>query len=168
MDKVGKDLIIEYLRKSYFSVDGLWFVMMEDEHSFQKALELDEKVWRVLPKIQARLVKKALNLSETSLKTLIELLKVKLEAEGYDYEISLPSPHLFTLKINSCPWLNILYEANRQNLAPEISKHICQEEFKVWAAEVDTHINIDFKEKLCLDPKKSCSVSFSLSKSRSV
>jgi hypothetical protein len=159
-----KDLIIEYLRKSYFSVDGLWFVLLEEEYSFQKALELDKKVWKILPKIQARLVKKALNVAGASLMVLSELLKVKLEAEGYNYQISFPTQHHFELKIDSCPWLNVLYEANRQSLAPEISKHICQEEFKVWAAEADARIAIDFSKKLCLDPKTPCLFIFTMGK----
>lgn len=158
---MDKDLIIEYLRKSYFSVDGLWFVLLEEEDSFHKALELDEKVWKILPKIQARLVKKALKLTGLPLKILSEYLKVKLESEGYNYGISFSSQHRFMLKVNSCPWLNILREANRQNLAQKISKHICQEEFKVWAIEVDTNIKIDFKEKMCANFETPCSFIFS-------
>lgn len=44
----------EYFRRSYRAVDGLWFMMIEKKHGFDEALELDEAVWRVLPKIQAR------------------------------------------------------------------------------------------------------------------
>ena len=47
-------VLVEYLRRSYFAVDGLWFMMLEDELSFEKALEMDVKVWGVVPKIQAR------------------------------------------------------------------------------------------------------------------
>ena len=34
----------EYFKRSFFAVDGLWFMMLEDETSFKKALEIDEKV----------------------------------------------------------------------------------------------------------------------------
>ena len=41
---------LEYFKKSYFAVDGLWFLIVEEENSFEYALELDKKVWKVLAK----------------------------------------------------------------------------------------------------------------------
>ena len=46
--------LVEYLRRAYHAVDGLWFMIVEEAHDFDHALELDERVWAVLAKIQAR------------------------------------------------------------------------------------------------------------------
>ena len=44
----------DYLHKSYAAVDGLWFMKVEEAEGFDKALDIDEKVWQVMPKIQAK------------------------------------------------------------------------------------------------------------------
>ena len=48
---------IRYLKRSYSAVDGLWFMKVEDSFDFDKALEIDNQVWKVVPKIQARFLK---------------------------------------------------------------------------------------------------------------
>ncbi|MGD9519267.1 MAG: DUF6125 family protein, partial [Armatimonadota bacterium] len=40
--------------RAYQAVDGLWFMMVEQADGFPKALQLDEQVWQVLAKIEAR------------------------------------------------------------------------------------------------------------------
>jgi len=57
---VDERVITEYLRRSYSAVDGLWFMMVEKEFSFDDALKIDESVWGVLPKIQSRKAKELL------------------------------------------------------------------------------------------------------------
>jgi hypothetical protein len=52
-----KDDAFEYMRNCFVKVDGLWFVKLEEELGFGKALEYDKKVWEILPKIQARFLK---------------------------------------------------------------------------------------------------------------
>jgi hypothetical protein len=49
--------IVEYLQKNFTTADGLWFVKIEEILGFERALEIDKEVWKVLPKIQARFIK---------------------------------------------------------------------------------------------------------------
>ncbi len=42
----------EYFHRSFTAVDGLWFMKVEEKHGFDAALEIDNEVWKVLPKIQ--------------------------------------------------------------------------------------------------------------------
>jgi len=53
---------LEYFRLSYTAVDGLWFMKVEERMGFEQALQIDEAVWAVLPKIQARALKAMMNL----------------------------------------------------------------------------------------------------------
>ena len=55
--------IEDYLYRSYTRADGLWFVLTEEKYGFDAALALNEAVWKVLPKIQARLLQEHLNLA---------------------------------------------------------------------------------------------------------
>ena len=71
----------EYFRRSYTAVDGLWFMMVEEKYGFETALELDEFVWKVLPKIQARTIKAMMNLP-TGLKGLQEAVAARLSSGG--------------------------------------------------------------------------------------
>ena len=53
----------EYYHRCYKAVDGLWFVKTEERFDFTTALDLDNKVWQVMPRIQARFLKNKLNQS---------------------------------------------------------------------------------------------------------
>jgi len=54
--------IADFLRRSYFVVDGLWFIMAEQERGFDEAMDLDEAVWGVMSKVQARRAKEVLRI----------------------------------------------------------------------------------------------------------
>jgi hypothetical protein len=142
-------IITEYLRRSYFAVDGLWFMMIEKQFSFDKALELDAEVWSILPKIQARKVKELLSLEGKGLSDFTQAIKVKLEAEEYDYEIEIEGDDHIQIKMRSCPWFEILKKAKRENLASKISDTICLTEFGVWLKEFDLNMNISTPARFC-------------------
>jgi hypothetical protein len=76
----------EYLHRSYTRVDGLWFVLMEERYGFEAALAVDEAVWRVLPKIQARLLREQLKLG-IGLCELAVGLRAKLTLDRYQFAI---------------------------------------------------------------------------------
>ena len=144
-----KDILIEYFKRSYFALDGLWFTMLEEEFSFDKALEIDEKVWRILPKIQARKVKDLLGLKGIGLADFRRAIKVKLEAEGYEYQENELGSHHIQIIIHSCPWYNILKKTNREHLEPQIADAICSLEFQVWLKEFGEGLNFRFEPRHC-------------------
>jgi hypothetical protein len=72
----------EYFRRSYTAVDGLWFMKVEESLGFDEALRLDEAVWKVLPKIQARALKGMMHL-EGGLEGLAQALSARLALEGF-------------------------------------------------------------------------------------
>ncbi len=147
----NQKIISEYLRRSYFSVDGLWFMMVEKESSFEKALKLDEDVWRVLPKIQARKVKELLELEGNGLKDFIQAIKVKFDAEEYEYEIKEQRDSLIQISINKCPWYEILKKANREHLSAKIAESICFLELKVWVNEFGSDLTFEPVKGRCIN-----------------
>ena len=60
--------IADFLRRSYFVVDGLWFVKTEEKRGFDEAMQLDEAVWEIMSKVQARKAKSLLAIKNGSLR----------------------------------------------------------------------------------------------------
>ena len=142
-------MINKYLKRSYFALDGLWFMMIEDQFSFDKALEIDENVWRVLPKIQAREMKKLLGLEGVGLADFMKAISVKLQAEEYDYEKKEPGTGCVQITIRECPWYNILKRAKREHLAPQIADVICLLEFRTWLDEFGAGLDFRMESQIC-------------------
>jgi len=123
----------EYFRRSYTAVDGLWFMKVEESLGFDEALRLDEAVWKVLPKIQARTLKGMMHL-QGGLADLEQALSARLALEGFDYEMQ-PRIEGFAVIVKRCPWHDIMVKSGRKNLSNPVSELICKVENSVWASE---------------------------------
>ena len=151
-----------FFQKSYTSVDGLWFVKMEEKHGFNSALDVDDEVWRVMPKIQARELKKMTGLDK-GLDALFECLSTKFSLEGYDYEAKKRSDGSgFTILIRKCPWYDIMVKSGRESLAPKVGPRICWSEYNVWAREFGEDIQYELLENIC-SKANQCVMNFSVS-----
>ena len=145
MKKINKKSInTQYFKRSYFALDGLWFAMVEKNFSLGEALKIDEEVWKVLPKIQAREVKKLLNLKKNTFSNFLDVLKIKLEAEGYCYQERIIDKDL-SLLIKKCPWYEIIKKSQREYLLPN---NICRIDFQTWVEEF--HLSLKVKISPCI------------------
>ncbi len=124
--------------------------MIEEEFTFDKALEIDEKVWRILPKIQARKAKELLRLGGNGLADFLQAIKVKFEAESYCYEVNMHDNSLVQITIHRCPWYDILKKAKREHLAGKIADSICSLEFQVWLSEFGDDLRFNPGPRLCM------------------
>lgn len=147
----SQKIICEYFKRSYFAVDGLWFMMVEKEFSFDVALKLDEDVWRILPKIQARKVKELLKLNGKGLEDFLKAIKVKFDAEEYEYGIRKQEENQIQISINKCPWFEILKKANREHLSAKIAEAICFLELRVWVNEFGDDLIFEPINGRCID-----------------
>jgi len=153
--------IADFLRRSYFVVDGLWFVKVEERHGFEEAMALDEAVWEVMSKIQARKARELLGIDENSVEALARAFRLKPAAEGHDYEMSV-SPREAVLTVRVCPWFEILKSSNRTHIAETIADRICRREFGGWAKEFGPGIEVEFEGRLCVetDRCRTCRIAF--------
>jgi hypothetical protein len=142
--------IAQFLRRSYFVVDGLWFVKAEEECGFDKAMALDEAVWDVMAKIQARKAKSMLGLNGGSLDDLAKGFRLKLEAEGYDFDTKV-SNGCTEFEISVCPWYEILKSSGRTQIAREIAERICATEFAGWTREFSVGVDFQITGRLCVE-----------------
>ena len=145
-------ILSEYFKKCYIAVDGLWFMMLEKTDSFDKALEVDGRVWEILPKIQARKIKELLKLETATEEDLISALKFKLEAEDFVSEL-LRKDSQINIIIKKCPWLILLKKSNREDLAERISDVICSVEYGVFAREFMEDMDFEVISRQCSGDK---------------
>ena len=123
----------QFFHRSYSAVDGLWFIKVEEKYGFETALEIDNEVWKVMPKIQARAL---ISMSKTKkgINALREILEKKFTLEGLNYKTNkLNSNKGFEIVIIECPWLNLMIKSGRKHLSEKVGSVICNTEFAVWA-----------------------------------
>ena len=126
---------VEYLRRCFKSVDGLWFVKVEETHGFDAALDLDQQVWEVMGKIQVRGARKILEATSDDLGSMARCLQLKFQAENYQAEVKQTDSSSIEVTISGCPWLEALKKSNRTHLALPIAERICVAEYTAWANE---------------------------------
>ena len=122
---------MEYFHRSYTAADGLWFMKVEEQYGFLKALQVDEAVWRVLPKIQARTIKSMMDL-ELGLDGLQEAIDARLSLEGFEFILERKEKG-FCAFIRRCPWHDLMVESGRERLSEKVCSLICGVENSVWA-----------------------------------
>jgi hypothetical protein len=141
-------LIADYFRKCFVSVDGLWFMKVEQDADFEKALALDIAVWEVLPKIEARTIQGLLE-TGSGIEALHRALDFKLAAEQYCFELSPPGSDGFVLSVNDCPWVRHITKAGRRDFLDRISESICGIEYRTFACEFGPDISVEHERAHC-------------------
>ena len=159
MAKLSSEQEAEYFGRSYKAVDGLWFVKTEEKYGFNSALDVDNQVWSVMPKIQARMIKQFLGLGD-GLDSLFESLVTKLELEGFKFTTEWTAKG-FRIVIEDCPWHNLMIKSGREHLAGKVGKVICATENRVWVSEFSDNIKFELLSQKCCD-SNHCTLDFTL------
>jgi hypothetical protein len=149
MIQLTPEQIAEYFHHSYTKVDGLWFMKIEEKYGFDAALDIDNEVWKVFPKMQARLLK-SLGKTGDGIDALFECLTTRLALEGADFKAEKTGNRGdFKITINECPWHNLMIKAGRERLSGRVGTLICNTENSVWASEFGANIRFELKDQIC-------------------
>ncbi len=116
-------ILVEYLRRAYQAVDGLWFTMVEEQQGFQQALELDRRVWKVLAKIQARKARQLTGCAGNSTAELARCFALKLTADGHRFDMASDDTEV-QFVIFACPWLELLRKSGRRHVAATVAQAV--------------------------------------------
>ena len=143
--------LIEYFHRCYKAVDGLWFMKVEEKIGFDAALDVDNEVWKVMPKIQARMIKSMLKLNNGS-DALFMALTTKLELEGFKFKAE-KNENGFRITIMDCPWHNLMIKSGREELSGIVGTTICGTEYQVWVSEFDETMRFKLKSQKCKESK---------------
>ncbi|MBN1292462.1 MAG: L-2-amino-thiazoline-4-carboxylic acid hydrolase [Candidatus Latescibacteria bacterium] len=158
MIKLNDKQISEYFHRNYTAVDGLWFMKVEEQFDFETALKIDNEVWKVLPKIQARMLKSMGNLGD-DIVSLRESVETKLYLEGYEFDVEPNNDDGFKCIITECPWHNAMVKSGRTDLSSKVGKRICLTEYNTWLTEFDTPLRFEIEIRIC-EGEKQCVLNF--------
>lgn len=149
MMELNDKQIAEYCYRSYTAADGLWFMKIEEKYGFDTALEIDNEVWKVMPKVQARMLK-SIGKMEMGIDALSECLTTKLAIEGYAFKTEkTKNGSGFRIIIERCPWHDLIVKSGRENLSGKVGACICNTEYSVWASEFDDNISYELQCQIC-------------------
>jgi hypothetical protein len=141
--------VAEFYRHSYTTVDGLWFMKVEEKYGFDAALEIDNEVWKVVPKIQGRMLK-SMRTRGNGIQALFECLVAKLTLDGFTFDTDRsPSGSNFRVIIKRCPWHDLMVKSGREYLSGRVGNVICNTEYSVWASEFGADIRFELQRQLC-------------------
>jgi hypothetical protein len=152
---------IEFLRRSYIAIDGLWFLKIEEKYGFEAALEIDKEVWKVFPKVQARLLK-SMTGQDNGLDALLECYTARLALEDFTFHTEKSADGVRVI-IEKCPWHEIMVKSGREKLSGRIGDVICQTECETWASEFGKDIKFESGGRICKG-EKNCLVHFRIVK----
>ena len=158
MTDLNDEQKIRYLMRSYSAVDGLWFMKVEEQLGFQKALETDRQVWEIVPKIQARFLKEVMGL-DAGLDALRACFTEKLRLDGSEFGTETTS-NGFTVTMHKCPWHETMIKSGREHLSNKVGDTICITEYSGWAKEFGNDISCSVMSRIC-DGSETCTIKFS-------
>jgi hypothetical protein len=159
--------VAEYFRRSYTVVDGLWFLKTEEKYGFEAALSIDNEVWKILPKVQARLLKDTTGL-DNGIEGLFDAFTTKLALEGYTFQAGKTEIGTgFIITITKCPWHDLMINSGRENLSGRVGSLICNSTYAAWASVFGDNIIFELGSQICLG-SDSCLLRFNQSEDRPV
>ena len=160
MIELNDKQIAEFFHRCYATVDGLWFMKVEEKYGFDTALDIDNEVWKVQPKIQARMLKSMCQM-ENGIEALFECLTTRLTLDGFKFKAEKTEDgSSFRVIIDRCPWHDIMVKSGRKHLSEKVGTLICNTENLVWASEFGDSIGFELQNQICKG-SESCILKFS-------
>jgi hypothetical protein len=159
MSELDSRQIAEFFRRSYTAVDGIWFMKAEERYGFDAALDIDDEVWKVFPKVQARMLKDMTGMA-SGLEALRECFTAKLAIEGFQFDVEKRKDG-FGVSISRCPWHDAMVKSGRDAFSGKVGARICGTEYSVWATEFGQRIRFQRKSEICTGAER-CVLEFTL------
>jgi hypothetical protein len=131
---------------------------IEENLGFDKALYIDNEVWKVLPKIQARFFQSISRL-DNGIEALKSCFTEKLLLDGFTFCIE-TEKNSFRVNVTQCPWYDLLVKSGRANISRQIGDIICNTEYSGWAHEFGENISFELQQQIC-SGSRSCIMHFS-------
>ncbi|MFX1257106.1 MAG: DUF6125 family protein [Promethearchaeota archaeon] len=152
MRKVSDADKLFYFERTFFTLDGLWFLETEKEIGWEKTLGIDVEVWKKLLRIIIRRVKKYLKIETNTLKDLIDILTFRWSIEGWEYNILKKKYNEVLIEIHKCPYIAMM-ERNpeRRDKMALICKKMCTPFYKASTEDFNQKIKLEKNKFMGLD-----------------
>lgn len=161
LKKLTPEKQIEFLRGAYFGVDGVWFLVCEDEYDFDTALYLDVEVWKRFAKILAKRVKNMFDIEGEDARTVVDTIGLRWTIENWVFEVPEYSSKRSVLRVLRCPFLEGLERSNRKNFSPKICDPVCKNVYQSWGKAINPKIKLE-KPKKMGEGDKQCEFVYTL------
>jgi hypothetical protein len=113
------------LERSFFTLDGLWMIKLEEVSNWDVALKIDSQVWGDLLRIIIRRLKKYLEIHNNSLENLLKILTFRWSAEGWKFDVLIQNDG-YRIEIKNCPYKSAMdRNPNRHGKIPLICRDMC-------------------------------------------
>jgi hypothetical protein len=96
-------------------LDGLWFLQLEKEFGFEKAIAIDEQVWKVFPPKEAKRIKNLLGFEKPTINDIQNALKLAIFNQSLEWtldEVS-SSPMVIRIRVKNCKTLKGMQAVGR-------------------------------------------------------
>ncbi len=139
MKEISKQDELFFYERHFQTLDGLWMIETEKEIGFERALNVDLKVWIRLLKTILRRTKRYLDLKVNSIENFIKILCFRWTIEGWEFELREDG----AIEVHLCP-----YEAamkrnpKRHNRIKAICNDMCIPFYQNVAKEFNQDIQI--------------------------
>ncbi len=117
-EKLGlsQDELDELLEKAFTAVDGLWFLGVEEAVGFEKAMEIDIKVWARFSETIAKRLKKMWGIEKPTREQALRILDIIYALGHLQVETTAEAPGRYLADTPSCPWWENLKRAGREKI----------------------------------------------------
>ena len=138
--------LIRLIRSGLTTIDGLWFLEVEDKFGFNDAFDIDLKVWKRYGPIIINRIKKVLSITDIGLESFLQIFKILCAIDGTQFKIKEKSFKEARLQIYYCPWWENLKRSNRDKLirCDIIDKKV----FPEWAKSFNPKIEFNLVKSL--------------------
>ncbi|MEW5759225.1 MAG: DUF6125 family protein [Candidatus Thermoplasmatota archaeon] len=141
--KVEKEKLIELLLmhiRCLWTVDGLYFIGIEEKFGTSVAKEIDENVWSTMGKIEARKLKKTLNIVSEGIDALFEGLRAS------SWSLDLEKKEIIVEK-DKLTFINKDCRVQKTRISKGLSEFPCKNVrfgfLKAFAKEFSQNINVN-------------------------
>lgn len=138
--QISADKLTEVCSRSLHTVDGLWFLAVEEKYGFDAAFELNQVVWRRCSLIHGRRLLKNFDIKgNTPLRTLIKLIRADPLLFVRRAEILTLTDTRAVLRLIECP-IQVARIRDGRGVYP--GKLTCTIFFKTYAGLIDPGIKV--------------------------
>lgn len=141
--ELSKEDKLFFFERNWFTLDGLWFLEIENEKDWITALKIDKMVWIRLLKTVFRRLKRYLAIETNTPYDIIKMLTFRWSIEGWGYKLLENKPNEIHIGITTCPYKEMM---DRNPERRDMIKIICEKMCHPFYKEVieDTNNNITF------------------------
>ncbi|TFG28145.1 MAG: hypothetical protein EU532_05935 [Promethearchaeota archaeon] len=144
LSELSKEDKLFFFERSWVTLDGLWFLEIENETDWNTALKIDKIVWIRLLKTIIRRMQRYLKLDTLSPVNIIKILTLRWSIEGWEYKILKNGENEIDIGIITCPYKEAMNRnPERKDKISLICKNMCLPFYKEVIEDTNPNIRFD-------------------------